>query len=84
MYIDVFMLTNRPAENVHAIMQGKSYSEFVVANTLANDKSRGLMELTITQGLSLPKLASTSCIVSKYDICCGVRNNKAILKSPRS
>ena len=69
MYIDVFMLTNRPAENAHALMQGKSGSEFVVANTLANDRSWGLMEQTFTQGLSLPKLASTSCFVFKYDIC---------------
>ena len=29
-------------------MQGKSGSEFVVANNLANDKSWGLMELTFT------------------------------------
>ena len=38
MYIDGFMLTNRPAKNAHALMQGKSGSEFVVANNLANDK----------------------------------------------
>ena len=48
MYIDVFMLTNRPANNAHALMQGKYGSEFVVANNLANDKSWGLMELTFT------------------------------------
>ena len=48
MYIDVFMLTNRPAKNAHALMQGKSGSGFVVANNLANDKSLGLMELTFT------------------------------------
>ena len=48
MYIDVFMLTNRPAKNAHALMQGKSGSKFVVANNLANDKSWGLMELTFT------------------------------------
>ena len=36
MYIDVFMLTNRPAKNAHALMQGKSGSKFVVANNLAN------------------------------------------------
>ena len=56
MYIDVLMLTNKPAENAHALMQGKSGSEFVVANTLANDKSWSLTELTFTPEISINKL----------------------------